>query len=159
MLSIMVRPASNTSFTAAAHRHYRDAQLLRKEQRLPNADHLAGVAAECGLKAILTSYLDGYVDGHGRPNHPVHPRSRTNTGPKYGHLPTLWDEIAVISSGRSGNAFQHVMAQGNPFHRWDVAERYADGSHIDANRADQHLTATRQVLSIYQQAQIDGVLP
>ncbi|MGW5642777.1 hypothetical protein ACWEV3_29625 [Saccharopolyspora sp. NPDC003752] len=153
----MAEPAPNTSFTTAAHRHYLDAQLLREEQRLPNADHLAGVAAECGLKAILTSYLDGYIDTHNRPNHPEHPR--THAGPKYGHLPTLWDEITVVSNGRSGSAFHHVMARGNPFQRWDVAERYADGAHIDAARADQHLAAAHQVLSIYQQAQIDGVLP
>jgi hypothetical protein len=46
-------PTTAPSDFAAARRHFDDAQLLHGAQRFANADHLAGVAAECGLKAIL----------------------------------------------------------------------------------------------------------
>ncbi|MER7014064.1 hypothetical protein ABT324_21805 [Saccharopolyspora sp. NPDC000359] len=156
----MTTPASAETFFAAAFRHYQDAQLLRGQERLPNADHLAGIAAECGLKAVLTSYLGGYIDEGNRPNHRAHPRgSKKKDKHEYGHLPTLWDEIAVVSSGRSGSTFHQAMPQENPFHQWDVAERYAEGSHIDVTRADQHLAAARKVLPFYEEAKITGVLP
>lgn len=46
-------------FQGGCARHYRDAQYLLTGRRWPNADHLAGVAPECRLKAILLGYLDG----------------------------------------------------------------------------------------------------
>lgn len=48
---------SNAGFPAdfldAMDRHWRDAELLRRKERLANADHLYGLSAECGLKAIM----------------------------------------------------------------------------------------------------------
>ena len=64
-----------------------------------------------------------------------------------------------MAGGRNANAFHQALAQGNPFRRWKVAERYASGKHIDASRVDEHLDATEQILSFYQQAQIDWILP
>ncbi|MCX2733540.1 hypothetical protein OOZ19_25135 [Saccharopolyspora sp. NFXS83] len=148
----MLEPPDTTRFADAADRHYRDAQLLREEQRFANADHLAGVAAECALKAILVGHLGGVVR-RGRPTHPQHSDSR------YGHLPGLWRELGLISSGRTGSTFHQVITGTNPFLRWDVAERYSDGSHIDARRADTHLDEARKILSFHQQAQIYGALP
>lgn len=148
----MTQAPDTTRFADAAGRHYRDAQLLRKEQRLANADHLAGVAAECALKAILIGHLGGVVQ-EGRPAHPQRPRSR------YGHLPGLWRELGLISSGRTGGTFHQVISGANPFQAWDVTERYSDGSHIDAHRADGHLDEARKILSFHQQAQINGALP
>ena len=40
-------------FLDAMDRHWRDAELLRSSERLANADHLYGLSAECGLKALL----------------------------------------------------------------------------------------------------------
>ena len=48
---------SNAGFPAdfrdAMDRHWQDAELLRRNQRLANADHLYGLSAECELKAIM----------------------------------------------------------------------------------------------------------
>ncbi|GAA0526035.1 hypothetical protein [Saccharopolyspora thermophila] len=116
MLAIMAQPGPPPDFPTAARRHYQNALLLRKEQRLPNADHVAGMAAECGLKAILIGYLDGFVNKkNNKPDHPVHPSGKP--GPSYGHLPTLWEEICLVASGRNANAFYLAMTQKNPFHR------------------------------------------
>ena len=43
-------------FLDAFERHWVDAELLFQKERLPNADHLFGVAAECGLKRLMLSF-------------------------------------------------------------------------------------------------------
>ena len=40
---------ASPDFKATALRHYRNAQYLLTGRRWPNADHLAGVAAECAF--------------------------------------------------------------------------------------------------------------
>ncbi|MBL8246953.1 MAG: hypothetical protein JNK95_01145 [Candidatus Competibacter sp.] len=40
-------------FSSAAFRHWRDAELLDKENRVENADQLYGFAAECAIKKAL----------------------------------------------------------------------------------------------------------
>jgi HEPN domain-containing protein len=68
-----VPPATqHVQFAEAARRHLADALLLHGENRFANADHLAGVAAECGLKAILLDHLGGVVV-NGMPTHPAKP--------------------------------------------------------------------------------------
>ena len=42
------------NYTEAALRHWRDAELLKEQNRVENADHLFGVAAECALKAQVS---------------------------------------------------------------------------------------------------------
>ena len=42
-------------YTAAAKRHWLDADLLKDDERLENADHHYGFAAECALKSTLQS--------------------------------------------------------------------------------------------------------
>lgn len=39
-------------FADAHRRHWGDAELLFRSRRLGNADHLYGLSAECGLKAV-----------------------------------------------------------------------------------------------------------
>jgi hypothetical protein len=49
-------------FARAAFRHLRDASLLRQNERLANADHLAGLAAECAIKVALPKDVAGDVE-------------------------------------------------------------------------------------------------
>lgn len=139
-------------FAQAARRHLADASYLYARSSYANADHLAGVAAECGLKAILIEHLGGVLS-RGKPAHPTRPDAR------FSHLPGLWGEIAKSARGRSSTAFLTVMIRPNPFQMWDVAERYSDGRHIDRKRAQHHIDAARLVLGIYQQAKLTGALP
>ena len=46
----------NVDFQGASKRHYRDAELLMANKRIPNAGQLFGFAAECGIKALLVAY-------------------------------------------------------------------------------------------------------
>ena len=43
-------------FLDAHERHWYDAELLFTEQRWANADHLYGIAAECGLKRLMVAF-------------------------------------------------------------------------------------------------------
>jgi hypothetical protein len=43
----------DTDYKNAACRHYEDAEILFKQLRWANADQLYGLAAECGLKAVM----------------------------------------------------------------------------------------------------------
>ncbi len=53
-------------FLDAAGRHRADAELLFEHGRWPNADQLYGLAAECGLKAVM-EVLGMPVDARGVP--------------------------------------------------------------------------------------------
>lgn len=41
------------NYADAALQHWKDAQLLDKENRVENADHHYGFAAECAIKKVL----------------------------------------------------------------------------------------------------------
>jgi hypothetical protein len=142
-------------FAAAAGRHYNDASLLQGNSMHANADHLAGFAAECGLKAILVGFLGGTLDAKGKPSALVSGKSV-----KYNnHLPDLWGQMKIFATGRTASRFAALIGQPNPFVRWNIADRYEDGKAITAARTSDHLTAARDILAILQRARIDGVLP
>ena len=46
----------NADFLDAHRRHLRDADYLFSASRLANADHLYGMAAECGLKRLMMAF-------------------------------------------------------------------------------------------------------
>jgi hypothetical protein len=48
-----LQPVASPDFKAAARRHHDDAHFLLGDNRWANADHLARLAAECALKAII----------------------------------------------------------------------------------------------------------
>jgi hypothetical protein len=128
-----------------------DAEFLHEHSRPENADHLAGFAAECALKALIAGFLDGHVD---QDDLVVHP----DTGkPIRKHVNTLWPEMAVIVQSRSANSLVPLLATA-PFADWEVNERYSDGSHLSAETVASHLTAARDVVAVLEQAHIDGVL-
>ncbi|WP_134712592.1 hypothetical protein [Saccharomonospora xinjiangensis] len=151
---LWVSTGSHTDFGPAARRHYSDALHLRDGDRLPNADHLAGVAAECALKAILLNFLGGFLNRKGRPAHVGAPSKNS-----YCHLPGLWDDIGATVHGRRATTFVGLLAQQNPFLDWDVAERYSAGTHITGERVDSHLRHAHAILEMYEHATITGALP
>ncbi|MEI7673390.1 MAG: SAM-dependent methyltransferase, partial [Deltaproteobacteria bacterium] len=46
----------NTDYLDAHDRHWQDAGLLFASTRIANADHLYGMAAECGLKRLMVAF-------------------------------------------------------------------------------------------------------
>ncbi|RKT56208.1 hypothetical protein [Saccharothrix australiensis] len=80
-----------------------DAVLLHAQARPVNADHLAGLAAECAPKALTAGFLGGTVDQHDLVVHP-------DTGaPIKKHVNTLWPEMATIVRSRSASALTPLL--------------------------------------------------
>jgi len=141
------------NFGNAANRHFRDAVLLEMNERLPNADQLAGFAAECALKEILIRFL-GAQRTRSKPVS-VHADGKQTS---HGHLPPLWGEVAAALSGRSGGAFAGFLAE-NPFSSWSVDDRYSNGDGIAPNLVAARLAAARRILGYLQIATVRGALP
>ncbi|MGI6300526.1 MAG: hypothetical protein ACOX52_05630 [Verrucomicrobiota bacterium] len=57
-----------TDFLDAHHRHWEDAELLKKRGRWANADHLYGLSAECGLKRLMQAFGMEIDPGTGGPD-------------------------------------------------------------------------------------------
>ena len=146
-------PSRRGHFAAAGQRHLVDGQHLHSRGRLATADHLAGLAAECVLKAILLHFL-GATMGRIKP---------TTTGPSgtsvhYGHLPGIWDEVAVHANGRAGAQFVALLATPNPYTDWNIADRYRDGSTITGAATHKHIQAAADLGRVYQRAILSGAL-
>lgn len=146
-------PVSAPDFKTAARRHHSDAQFLFDDRRWPNADHLAGVAAECGLKAILLHYLGARLDSRSRPVWGQNSRRLDS------HIKQLWDEVRLVVAGRSAPVFASLVTGSAPFADWEIDDRYSDGNTITERRALDHLDTARAIMEVLEQAVRDGVLP
>nr|VFJ70760.1 MAG: hypothetical protein BECKFW1821B_GA0114236_11973 [Candidatus Kentron sp. FW] len=84
----------NTDFFDAHHRHWRDAEWLFESGWLANADHLYGIAAECGLKCLMVVF--------GMPQKNGDPSDRCDRK----HANEIWERYeAYRSSYSQGAAF------------------------------------------------------
>lgn len=121
---------SNAGFPAdfldAMDRHWRDAELLRRKERLANADHLYGLSAECGLKALLEQ--DGnWIEG----------RTRC-------HIDRLWRECGSLADGRAEST-SDFNPEANPFDDWRISDRYAHRREIIKGQVQRHRLGAEQV--------------
>jgi hypothetical protein len=133
-------------FFDSHERHLVDAEYLYQNEHWANADHLFGVAAECGLKA-LTVGLKGSPLAKGERKHISEPSKPTNA----------WD---IFESYRSG----HVMAAklalppANPFVDWDVSQRYAHRTNFTKAVVDPHRNGANEVMELLIVADVEGLL-
>ena len=125
-------------YSDAHRRHWHDAELLFTSGRLANADHLYGLSAECGLKAVLR------MEGQ-----PVVPPYRE-------HADKLWDEFRTFADGRKGAMYLSRLPRGNPFSDWAVADRYAHRNPFDPPRVTPHRNAARQIRVMLQHVMQGG---
>jgi HEPN domain-containing protein len=150
----VVPPTSATApspdFRAAARRHYVDAAFLLDDSRVPNADHLAGLAAECGLKAILEGWYGAQVLGDFLEWNGERVRS---------HVNRLWGELSTALAGRTGATLTALLLASAPFTGWDVADRYRDGTAVSDQSARDHVGTAKKVIEILEQAILDGIVP
>ncbi|MGH3546096.1 MAG: hypothetical protein ACRDPW_09260 [Mycobacteriales bacterium] len=146
-----------SSFAVATRRHYEDAEFLFSGRRCVSADHLAGLAAECGLKAILLKC--GEAKMNSKSGKPVLVAPNSGEEKSLGHVDELWNQLPLIVSGRSAKRFTALVARPAPFATWRITDRYSDGTTITAECARKHLDAAGQILGLLEQAEREGTLP
>lgn len=127
--------------------------FLLDGKRWPNADHLAGVSAECGLKAILLSYFGAALNQNDRPFWGQPPRMLN-------HVDSLWKELPLIVGGRTCPVFSALITGSPPpFATWDIADRYGSGNDITEQRARGHAGKAKEIVDVLEQAILTGVVP
>lgn len=131
----------------AAQRHWEDAGLLLAHERLANADHLFGVAAECALKAVMLSL--GMSMHEGKPVEKCH---RV-------HIDLFWEEFLTFIGKRGSEKYMALLSSksANPFADWDVGQRYAHHDLFDRSMVERHAEAARLTRRCLQESLLDGV--
>lgn len=134
-------------FLDAHERHWADAERLLSFQRWANADHLYGIATECGLKRLMLAFgmpFDTTLD-------------RPANKPDRVHVDGIWARFESYRSGHySGAGF--ILPTGNSFANWDVSQRYAHQNHFDAARAIAHQTGATSVRKLVIKAVLEGLI-
>ncbi len=137
--------AMDTDFLDAHDRHKQDADFLFEASRWANADHLYGVAAECGLKRLMMLF-GMTVSATGDP---------TDKNDKV-HAKAIWARYESYRSGNTAGA-SYPLPTINPYADWDVAQRYAHQSHFDEVRAKVHQNGANVVHALIKKAKLDGL--
>lgn len=142
------------AYIDAARRHSDDANFLFKHSRLASADHLFGLAAECALKAVMANL--GMEMDSDRPS-----------DPKYiVHINKLWNLFFTFAEGR--DAAQITAALGpeadepnessNPFHDWDISQRYHHRSSFAASTVERHRAGADRSMKALDVARLRGII-
>ena len=137
-----------TDFLDAHERHWRDAELLWQQKRLANADHLFGIAAECGLKRLMLAFDMPF--GQKKQNMPDNKADQV-------HANGIWDRYESYRSGHVRGA-GYALSIGNPFSNWDVNQRYAPESEFDEIRVESHRQGAKQANQLIRKALGDGLI-
>lgn len=133
-------------FLDAHERHRRDAELLYQERRWANADHLYGMAAECGLKCLMRVF-GMEVDLSGSPV----------KGKDKKHVKDVWERFESYRCGHlQGKGY--ALPTENLFHDWDVSDRYAHRSNFNWLRVQSHQAGTQMVYRLVRKAQLEGLI-
>ena len=138
----------STNFLDASERHFGDADLLRDDGRVANADHLYGISAECSLKAVMLALgMATRTDGV-----PV------DRGHKV-HMPELWAAFQSFAQGRLAARYLEPLDHQNPFADWLVDQRYWLRAAIPAAATGTHRSAALRCRESLENLLLDGVSP
>jgi hypothetical protein len=135
-----------TDYHDAHNRHWQDAEQLFQAQRWANADHLYGLAAECGLKALMMQF-GMFLDSKDMP------KERQDQQ----HANGIWARYESYRSGHQ-QGVSYGLPSANPFQDWHVSQRYANQSNFDKTLAESHRTGAELVCNLIKKAQQDGLI-
>jgi hypothetical protein len=135
----------SADYLDAHNRHWEDAGFLFEELRLANADHLYGMAAECGLKRLMLRF-GMCVTTSGSPR---------NSLDKV-HVDGVWGRYATYSTGHLGAGY--TLSGANPFTSWHVSQRYDHRSKFNQTDVADHRSGAKQVRDLLQKATLDGII-
>lgn len=134
-------------FLDAHDRHWEDAEMLFAAKRFANADHLYGIAAECGLKRLMLSFGMPVDPSTGSPHNSDHRK----------HANILWANFESYRSGKvEGTGY--ALNSPNPFSSWDVSDRYAHQSNFDLANTQRHQAGALEVRNLIRKAKRVGLL-
>ncbi len=134
-----------TDFQDAHHRHLKDADTLYNAQRWANADHLYGLSAECGLKALMVCFM---LPSSGNNN-------LQNSDKK--HIPSLLPRYESYRFGHHLGS-NYLLPATNFFTDWDVSQRYANQGNFTQPIVAPHKQGAESVNTLIKQAQRDGLI-
>jgi hypothetical protein len=134
------------NFFDAHERHHDDATSLYDRQRWANADHLFGVAAECGLKALIVGMKGGALSN----NEKRHINEATKPE-------NAWDIFETYLNGHILGT-KYTLPSANPFLDWDISDRYAHQSNFDSTVVEPHREGANVVQDLVITAQVEGIL-
>ncbi len=140
-----------TDFADAHHRHLKDADTLYSAQRWANADHLYGLSAECGLKALMI--LFGMPAPNGEPKDPL---DRVHVNYLRPNKVNVWVRYETYRS--TYQAINYPLSPTNPFANWDVNQRYEHQINFTQQLVDPHKQGAVSVKTLITQAQQDGLI-
>jgi hypothetical protein len=133
----------NADFLDAHHRHWQDAEHLREAARWANADHLYGMAAECGLKRLMLAF-GMTVNAQGSPA----------AKPDWVHADKAWDRFESYRSGHAHGA-HYGLPSANPFTDWRAEQRYAPQHLFNEARVQAHRQGVEHVRRLIQRAKTE----
>lgn len=134
-------------FLDAHVRHWNDAELLFTARRWANADHLYGMAAECGLKRLMLAFGMTFDTATDRPANK----------PDRSHADGVWARYESYRCGHHRGA-GYILPTNNPFVDWNVSQRYAHQSHFDQARTVAHQIGANQVCQLIKKATLEGLI-
>lgn len=136
-----------SDFLDAHQRHWDDAERLFQAQRWANADHLYGMAAECGLKRLMLAF--------GMPFDKI--KNWPTISEDRAHAKGIWNRFESYRSGKP-EGLDYGLPSHNPFDDWDIADRYAHQSNFDQACLQAHQTGAQTVCELIKKAQYNGLL-
>ena len=128
---------------ADAHRRYlEDAELLFENARWATADHLYGLSAECGLKAIMLRLGMDVDDVSGAPREREHRQ----------HLPKFWRVFENFAGKHDGARYVGMLSAHRRFDDWSINDRYTHGCNFQDENVRPHSDAARGVSEVVREA-------
>ena len=134
-------------FLDAHKRHQDDAEILFSAERYANADHLYGIAAECGLKRLMVRF--GMVVNPATGS----PAARDDRD----HAKYIWDRFELYRTGKVEGT-DYGLPSPNPFNNWDVSDRYAHRSNFNQMDVQPHRDGASAVCELIKKAEREGLL-
>lgn len=131
----------------ACERHWSDAKLLFDKERWANADHLYGIAVECGLKRLMQAF------GMEMSENGLSPKLKEDRV----HANKIWTRYESYRSGRVQGRI-YGLCEDNPFLEWDVSDRYANRDNFDRALVEAHKKGCDDVCALIRLAQVNGDL-
>jgi hypothetical protein len=135
-----------SDYLDAHNRHMKDANTLFHNSRWANADHLYGLAAECGLKRLMLAMGMDYDSTQDRP---------TNEKDRK-HADKIWERYKRYCKGKLATKFP--LPKANPFSKWDVEQRYEHQSKFDKALVESHQKAADIVSKLIKTAKKEGLI-